>query len=730
MKKIILFTFLFIQSFVVAQSEYFEHTVSQGETLYQISRKYNVKIAQIYNLNPSTEGDLIKVDEVLRIPTNATSSASIPVQHEQDGDFIYHIVDSGETKFGLQRKYGVSISQLESDNPHIISMLQTGHRVKVRKSLAKYTGNENVVVASGSGSHTVVRGETLTSISRQYNIKLSDLVAVNRDNLGEFLQVGQRLVIPGEQQHQKMTGSAPVHIVQQGETKYGLSKRYNTSVEILERLNPHIVTMLKAGHTITLPVNTDAALVQVIEPEKTENNVVESVQKPVQTEINSEIKEEPKEEYIQQEIPEQVVENVGNVQKNINNLEYVDYEIQPKETLYGLARKANLSQSQLLELNPSLQNGALIGMIIKMPSHVQQSLAGGVAVADPSVTDLIKTIEKQQSKKLLFTLPFVSSEYENYKTTKQTNSANREALEFYSGALVAVDSIRKLGVDVRLDLIDTKSNAITNSYLEASKPDLIIGTYSQESEVLNVGIPFVYPFVNDLEIGSEEYLKAIPTKEFRVKNILNYLAGKKGNVIAVSDVGKTANKELISQIIPDVKFLTMNDRATPNENDLKSLLDKGSKNYVILDTDRAPLFLNVTTALLSESTDYNIQLVIIEDTPVIENQQVSSMRLRLLNTLYTSLYNQTENKNSYFHKNYFKQHGVLPNENAIRGFDVTFDVLLRSLQKETFMESVQNQITKQNRQKFEYQKTDEGKYQNKTMYLFYYDTDSDTKPVD
>src|SRR5690606_31288479 len=162
---------------------------------------------------------------------------------------------------------------------------------------------------------------------------------------------------------------APVHIVLQGETKYGLSKRYNTSVETLERLNPHIVTMLKAGHTITLPTTTNATLVHVNEPERIENQVVENVQEPVKTEI----KEEPKEEYVQQETQQQQVVDTPEV--SLNNSEYVDYEVQPKETLYGLARKANLTQSQLLELNPSLQDGVLIGMIIKMPAHAQQSSA-------------------------------------------------------------------------------------------------------------------------------------------------------------------------------------------------------------------------------------------------------------------------------------------------------------------------------------------------------------------
>src|SRR5690606_15008439 len=125
------------------------------------------------------------------------------------------------------------------------------------------------------------------------------------------------------------------------------------------------------------------------------------------------------------------------------------------------------------------------------------------------------------------------------------------------------------------------------------------------------------------------------------------------------------------------------------------------------------LFLNATNMLLNQMADFDIQLVIIEDTPVIKNQEISVMRLRILKTLYTSLYDEQENKNSLFYRKYFSLNKILPTENAVRGFDVTFDVLLRLTQNTSFEDSIESHKTKHNRQQFDYQKLEEGKYQNK-----------------
>jgi len=761
MKKIVVFIFLCIHCLIFAQSEYFEHTVSKGETLYQLSRKYNVRIAQIYNLNPSIEGDLIRIDQVLLIPKNGASSSTIT--QEQDEEFIYHIVESRETKFGLQRKYGVQISQLESDNPHIIAMLQAGHRVRIRKSVSKNSSNQNLIsVASDSNTHTVVKGETLTAISRQYSVNLNELVAANREQLGEFLQIGQRLIIPGQQSRLELSGSNPVHIVQTGETKYGLSRRYNTSIETLERLNPQIVTMLKAGHTLILPTSVETERIEEVveipqqETQESQEQVIEDEVEHIEEVVEKEVVEIPQQEiqesqeqviedeveYIEEvvEIPQQdtqehqeqvVQEEVTQPKESVGG--YIDYEVQPKETLYGLSRNANLTQDQLIELNPSLQDGVRIGMILKMPAHVQQSIAGVASTAitpqvlDASLTDLTKTIVKDSNIKLLLTLPIEMSDYERYKSTKQADT-NREEIEFYSGALIAIDSIQKLGVAVEVDLVNTRTGGMNNDYVTSFNPDVIIGTYSQ-SEKLNTDVPFVYPFTKNFNVDAKLF-KALPTKNLRVKMMLDYLQAKNGNVIVIGDVEKTVNRGLITQHLPDAKFLSVNDRTNPEVDNFKNLLDNKNKNYVILDTESTSLFLNATNMMLNQVADYDLQLVIIEDTSVIKNQEVSLMRLRILKTLYTSLYKEQENRNSPFYKKYFSQNKTLPTESAVRGFDVTFDVLLRLAQDKSFNESVESQKTKHNRQEFDYQKTEEEKYQNRAAYILYYDTESDIRKAE
>ncbi|HET9418793.1 MAG TPA: LysM peptidoglycan-binding domain-containing protein [Chthoniobacterales bacterium] len=48
----------------------------------------------------------------------------------------------------------------------------------------------------GANTHTVVRGETLTSIAKQYKVSIEDLQRVNHIEDGRRLQAGQTITIP------------------------------------------------------------------------------------------------------------------------------------------------------------------------------------------------------------------------------------------------------------------------------------------------------------------------------------------------------------------------------------------------------------------------------------------------------------------------------------------------------------------------------------------------------
>jgi LysM repeat protein len=50
--------------------------------------------------------------------------------------------------------------------------------------------------AASSTRHIVVKGETLTSISRHYNISVSELQRINKIENDRKLQIGQLLTVP------------------------------------------------------------------------------------------------------------------------------------------------------------------------------------------------------------------------------------------------------------------------------------------------------------------------------------------------------------------------------------------------------------------------------------------------------------------------------------------------------------------------------------------------------
>lgn len=711
MKKLTLLSLAFVPCFLLAQENYISHTVSKGETLYQISRKYNVKIGEINQLNPTLNADLIYPEQIILIPRQTTPPLR---SQEQDTEYTYHTVEAGETKFGLQRKFGLSIADLEKDNPQIVPMLRAGERIRIRKS--KNTTIETVVSTADQkdeSTHEVVAGETLYAISRKYYITLNQLIQANKTKLGEFLQIGQILVIPKDVDSRSVSfENKNTHIVERGETKYGLSKKFNTTIAELEQLNPHIVRMLRTGDQIILPVqNTDVAQVIVN-------------QEPVQVESKPKVEKETHKTSV------------------TTTATYSDYIIQPKETLYSLSKKAQLSQEELLELNPILHNAVQAGVLIQMPDSVvqeieptqQQTIAQEddqrekpvvVEAEKPAaqLADLSKTIQAGQTKKVMFLLPFTSVDFQSYQDSGIAKESE-SFMQFYSGALTALDSIKKLGVNIELEFVNSTIdiNSIKRQF-SIHKPDVIIGSYHQNQIIADNSVPFIYPFTADFQVDATSFYRAVPSDLTRAKILLDYIRSKNGNLIVISDIEKTADKEFIAQSTPDAKFAHLTDRTTPDTENLKSLLEKDKKNYILLNTDRTPLFLNLTTILLNEISEYDLQLAVIQEVP----KDVAPIRLRLLKTLYVSLTDQNESNTTTFHKKYTKENKKQVTPEVLRGFDVTYDVLLRMTQTEGFEQTLEQYKTKQIQLEFDYTRDAEGKFSNTAAQLLHYDTDSNTK---
>ena len=112
----------------------------------------------------------------------------------------------------------------------------------------------------------VERGDTMYSISKKFNISVDELKALN--NLPTTsLSVGQKLridknskqsegVISSTKTSVKSVKENPLHVVEKGETLYSISKRYDTTVVELQKMNGLTDTALNIGQVLKVkPVN-------------------------------------------------------------------------------------------------------------------------------------------------------------------------------------------------------------------------------------------------------------------------------------------------------------------------------------------------------------------------------------------------------------------------------------------------------------------------------------------
>ena len=92
------------------REEFVKHTIISGETLYSLSRKYNVPAERLVELNPVLDGSF-RAGTVIRIPLLSEVSHGYIYAH--------HAVRQGETLFGISQNYNVSIEELIKWNPFL-----------------------------------------------------------------------------------------------------------------------------------------------------------------------------------------------------------------------------------------------------------------------------------------------------------------------------------------------------------------------------------------------------------------------------------------------------------------------------------------------------------------------------------------------------------------------------------------------------------------------------------
>lgn len=249
----------------------------------------------------------------------------------------------------------------------------------------------NAVFSQEKIQHSVSKGESVYSIAQKYNVKPAEILALN-PKAKKTLQLNMVLQIPSKNKVEEKKIETVEHEVAAKETLYGLSKKYNTSIDKIKEANPAIETEgLKIGLKLIIP--TGESKVDAVASKKEE--------KPIQKEVVAKKEEIKKIEKAPVVLKEEVKE------ASISG-EQIVHEVQPKETKYGISKKYGVSIAELESLNPEIKNGLAVGvkLLVKKGSQNENVLLENkketkIAVVEKSEEKTIaeKKVEKKEDKK-------------------------------------------------------------------------------------------------------------------------------------------------------------------------------------------------------------------------------------------------------------------------------------------------------------------------------------------
>jgi LysM repeat protein/ABC-type branched-subunit amino acid transport system substrate-binding protein len=237
------------------------YKVQAKETLYSIGRKFNVGLQLLTEINPQVANGL-KSGEVLKIPVVEENISVLPEPSDHKPvRFLSHKVQRKETLYFISRKYGVSVDDILQYNQGM-TQLKKGETIRIPQwTTSDYKDERDVVdiqEKDGDITHIVKPGETLYSISRKYGKSVSAMLEQNPE--AGNLKPGMRLTIPsGQSDIRKMAavpGELQEHIVREGESLYSLSIQYDVSADRLIEINPALKKGCKTGMVIKIPVDT------------------------------------------------------------------------------------------------------------------------------------------------------------------------------------------------------------------------------------------------------------------------------------------------------------------------------------------------------------------------------------------------------------------------------------------------------------------------------------------
>ncbi|MCR9153686.1 MAG: LysM peptidoglycan-binding domain-containing protein [Bacteroidetes bacterium] len=503
-KLVAILILIFSSIQVFGQGEGRIHEVQKKETLYGIARQYNFTIDDLIYFNPDLKTQELKEGMKLVIPSDkkiAEIKAERIRARQDSSKYIYHKVIKGETQFALTQRYNVGVRELRKLNPILEEQgaIRVGQIIRVPRNPEAHKGFQNDMAALDTGTY-------------------------------------------------KKDANWFYHRVQSKETAYSLSKRYNISLDSLYLLNPGANEGLRLGQWIKLPLNRKDLRPLIMDVEFGE--------------VPGKGRKARKERERIDEIKNRV--DTSYIEGDISNSDYFLYKVKKGDTFFSLKQRFDANQEELLALNKELRKGLVVGKYIVVPKkNGSRELTWLDKIlkereAEERRKEIAENYRREQNKpkevkeekpkedttlvdinktyRVAMVLPFRSKMYADTMGLRDFNPHRdtEMASQYYFGFLMAADSVKAMGMDLRLKVYDSHANQRLVKYIAASidsmEADLVVGpaygriVEDMADQLAAKDIPVISPLGAGVDVNNRPNLiQVIPPANSRFVQIANLI---------------------------------------------------------------------------------------------------------------------------------------------------------------------------------------------------------------
>ena len=432
-------------------------------------------------------------------------------------------------------------------------------------------------------------------------------------------------------------------------------------------------------------------------------------------------------------------------------IDTIIHKVKRKQTLYAISKIYKISIQEIKSYNPKVKRNKLsrkmeliipIKRNIKLEPIILEKKIDSINDLMPKILNinLIDSAFNKKFIKIAILAPFKLNEIEldsieNSKKYLKNLNLTSISLDFYSGAIMAFNKVKDYGLDLEVKILDTENDFVSISNLLSQNKfedfDFVIGpliprNINQVSRsIVKSKTPLISPLSsNEIEIN-QNVIQSMPSKLIQRKRMLKYIDSLIDGepdpcvMIIYDNKNMDVKKQLMSRF-PYAELINTdetNGLVDPEITD--SLLVSSKNNFVFLESENLNVITSVSSLLNSQiSKERSISMMTTFRSDVYENENISFEHLGNLNFTYPSYYMPVydNEKINLFNNLYLEEFGKRPNKIAIRGHDITLDLILRVANRRRFVKSIEIGETEYLQNKFNYLPKNKG-YINRSIYL-------------